>query len=178
MRWLRLATLIAIAAIVVYQSWENERRPPIPNPAADSPSAAEAPPTDGDHDPTATPSTLPASETPTSDRLPEPPASQTIVKQQTIRDSHGHIVYRGDIDLSATLERIRRGDHLDYSHDGTRFENREHRLPRQSAGYYHEFVHPTPHVSGPGPQRIVIGEGGEVYYTPDHYRTFRRLDSR
>ncbi|NWE46962.1 hypothetical protein HX857_14370 [Pseudomonas gingeri] len=23
-----------------------------------------------------------------------------------------------------------------------------------------------------GPQRIVVGKGGEMYYTPDHYKTF------
>jgi filamentous hemagglutinin len=31
---------------------------------------------------------------------------------------------------------------------------------------------PTPGVSGPGPQRIVTGKNGEMYYTPDHYDTF------
>ncbi|WP_404995342.1 ribonuclease domain-containing protein [Cupriavidus pauculus] len=27
-------------------------------------------------------------------------------------------------------------------------------------------------MSGVGPQRIVTGRNGEVYYTPDHYKTF------
>jgi filamentous hemagglutinin len=41
--------------------------------------------------------------------------------------------------------------------------------------YYHEYVHPTPGVNGTGVQRIVIGNGGEYYYTPDHYKTFIRF---
>jgi filamentous hemagglutinin len=31
-------------------------------------------------------------------------------------------------------------------------------------------------VSGAGPQRIVSGQGGELYYTPDHYKTFIPLN--
>ncbi|WP_407082811.1 ribonuclease domain-containing protein [Pseudomonas germanica] len=38
--------------------------------------------------------------------------------------------------------------------------------------YYTEYVHPTPGIAGPGPQRIVVGKGGEMYYTADHYKTF------
>ncbi len=33
-------------------------------------------------------------------------------------------------------------------------------------------VVPTPGVNGVGPQQIVTGRNGEVYYTPDHYKTF------
>jgi filamentous hemagglutinin len=54
--------------------------------------------------------------------------------------------------------------------------NREGLLPKQGPGYYQEFVHPTPGVSGVGPQRIVRGQGGELYYTPDHYKTFIPLN--
>lgn len=35
-----------------------------------------------------------------------------------------------------------------------------------------EYVHPTPGVDGPGPQRIVVGKCGEMYYTADHYEAF------
>jgi guanyl-specific ribonuclease Sa len=56
------------------------------------------------------------------------------------------------------------------------FQNREKRLPQKPAGYYREWVHPTPGLRGPGPQRIVTGKEGEIYYSPDHYETFRRLD--
>lgn len=92
-----------------------------------------------------------------------------------IHDLDGHVVFSGKVDLSGTLERIRRGTKLRFANDGTVFENREGRLPRQKRGHYREFVHPTPGLSGPGPQRVVIGQSGEVYYTPDHYRTFEKL---
>jgi filamentous hemagglutinin len=100
----------------------------------------------------------------------------TIVKSQTIRGLDGDVAYRGDVDVTATLARIKAGKLLRFGNDGATFQNRERRLPRKPAGYYKEYVHPTPGLSGPGPQRIVVGEHGETYYTPDHYETFRRLD--
>lgn len=45
-------------------------------------------------------------------------------------------------------------------------------LPQRPTVHYAEYVHPTPGISGPGPQRLVVGKGGEVYYTADHYKTF------
>jgi len=31
-------------------------------------------------------------------------------------------------------------------------------------------------VNGPGPQRVIQGQGGELFYTPDHYGTFIPLN--
>jgi len=45
-------------------------------------------------------------------------------------------------------------------------------LPKQNAGYYREFVHPTPGVNGPGAMRVVTGQNGQMWFTPDHYKTF------
>jgi guanyl-specific ribonuclease Sa len=75
-------------------------------------------------------------------------------------------------DLQKTLDRIQAEEALPFRNDGSVFENRENLLPPQSPGYYTEYVHPTPGISGPGAQRVVTGNGGEVYYTPDHYKTF------
>jgi filamentous hemagglutinin len=36
-------------------------------------------------------------------------------------------------------------------------------------------VHPTPGENGPGPQRIIVGQDGDIWYTPDHYRTFKEI---
>jgi len=110
-----------------------------------------------------------------------PPASSdqpdtTIIPEQAIRDLDGNVAYRGDVDVSATLARIKAGKLLEHRNDGSTFGNRERRLPQKPAGYYKEYVHPTPGLDGPGPQRIVVGEQGETYYTPDHYESFRRLD--
>lgn len=101
-------------------------------------------------------------------------AGACTVEGVTVRD-FGKVVYVGDVDLLSEVKRIVRGDHLPFKHDGTVFKNREHRLPEHSAGYYHEFVHPTPGVRGPGPQRLVLGDGREVEYTPDHYASFTLL---
>jgi guanyl-specific ribonuclease Sa len=78
-------------------------------------------------------------------------------------------------DIAATLARIASGRRLPYRNDGAVFMNRELLLPLHQAGYYHEYVHLTALVAGPGARRIVIGQGGEVYYTPDHYRSFIRI---
>ncbi len=80
------------------------------------------------------------------------------------------------VDLAPTLNRIDTGGSFPHRNDGSTFGNREGILPQQPNGYYTEFVHPTPGVSGPGAQRIVQGQGGERYYTPDHYKTFMPLD--
>ena len=99
----------------------------------------------------------------------------TTIRDQTIRDQDGEVVFRGDVDVGPTLARIGRNERLDFPNDGAVFQNRERRLPQKPRGYYREYVHPTPSLGGPGPQRIVRGDGGEAYYTPDHYRSFQRL---
>jgi len=48
-------------------------------------------------------------------------------------------------------------------------------LPLKGQDYYKEYVHPSAGVSGHGSQRIIIGKGGEYYYSPDHYKTFIRF---
>lgn len=51
-------------------------------------------------------------------------------------------------------------------------------LPPQPLGYYTEMdVWPSAGVGTGtrGAERIVIGKGGEVYYTPNHYEDFVRL---
>ena len=99
-----------------------------------------------------------------------------VIRNLVLRDEDGNVVYRGNINLQPTLARIAADRHLRFSHDGIVFENRERRLPRQSPGYYREWVVPTPGDSGPGPQRLIIGDDGDVWYTADHYRSFRRIE--
>lgn len=113
----------------------------------------------------------PVTDTPSPTRR----ADAVVVPQMTIRDQEGRIVFQGDIDLSATVRRIQDGERLEFPHDGSVFENRERKLPAQRRGHYREYVHPTPRLKGPGPQRIVRGQSREWYYTPDHYETFYPL---
>jgi guanyl-specific ribonuclease Sa len=81
-------------------------------------------------------------------------------------------------DLRATLARINAGAHHPHKNHGSVFKNYGNHLPLQHLGYYHEYVHQDPLSWGklpPGPERIVLGAGFELYYTPDHYNTFYNL---
>lgn len=74
-----------------------------------------------------------------------------------------------------TLRLVRAGGPFPYSSDGVDFRNAEHLLPAHSSGYYHEYTVPTPGESDRGARRIITGNGGEIYYTGDHYRSFVRV---
>jgi ribonuclease T1 len=74
-----------------------------------------------------------------------------------------------------TVLRIRHGGPFPYERDGTVFGNFERALPVRDRGYYREYTVPMPGMKHRGARRIVAGRGGELYYTDDHYRTFKRL---
>ena len=81
---------------------------------------------------------------------------------------------------------------LPYSQDGATFTNREGRLPIQPLGFYKEYTLLTgsaPHTvvidgityqvppdqGARGSERVIIGGGEKLYYTPDHYMRFIQL---
>jgi ribonuclease T1 len=78
-------------------------------------------------------------------------------------------------EIAATLAAIESGD-LPHEEDGDVFQNREGLLPDQPLGYYREYTVDTPGSPDRGARRLVIGEGGEVYYTDDHYASFTEID--
>jgi hypothetical protein len=104
---------------------------------------------------------------------------------------NNHIqVYVGPLDVTATLDRIRLGDWMSaHPNDGGFFNLKDGELPnipRMGDNYYMEFVvwfdmdldagtydtkaHPfDPSVVYPGPMRMLLGRGGEVYFSGDHY---------
>ncbi len=112
---------------------------------------------------------------------PRPPPDLTersrspLIQQVTLKNQDGRVIYQGPIDLQLTIDRIEKGERNQHRNDGTVFQNREGKLARKPAGYYHEYVVPTPDQHGPGPQRLILGNGGEVYYTSDHYRSFKKI---
>jgi len=104
--------------------------------------------------------------------------------------NYGRLVYSGPIDVTPTLERIRAGCRIpSEKHDGDFFSFRNFgemsNVPRKGNYYYREFVvwpsiditndtyDPSQRAFGvvpfPGPMRLLIGRGGEVYFTGDHY---------
>ena len=74
-----------------------------------------------------------------------------------------------------TVALIRSGGPFPYEQDGAVFGNREARLPAQPRGYYHEYTVRTPGARDRGARRIVAGRDGELYYSGNHYRSFRRI---
>ena len=74
-----------------------------------------------------------------------------------------------------TVALIRSGGPFPHDRDGSVFGNREARLPAQPRGYYREYTVRTPGARDRGARRIVAGHDGELYYTGNHYRSFRRI---
>lgn len=94
-----------------------------------------------------------------------------------------------------TLQLIRRGGPYPHDRDGSVFGNYEQLLPAAPRGHYREYTVRTPGLGHRGARRIVVGcerqrpatpppsvlrlahcrDGGEFYYTADHYRSFRRI---
>ena len=75
-----------------------------------------------------------------------------------------------------TLALIRAGGPYPFPRNDDRtFSNAERLLPRQASGYYREYTVITPGSPDRGARRIVAGQGGELYYTSDHYASFQRI---
>lgn len=75
----------------------------------------------------------------------------------------------------ATLDLVDAGGPFPYPQDGSIFGNREGRLPERPRGYYREYTVPTPGEPDRGARRLVVGQDGDIYYTDDHYRSFRQV---
>lgn len=74
-----------------------------------------------------------------------------------------------------TIKTIRAGGPFAYERDGVVFGNFERLLPRRERGYYREYTVRTPGVAHRGARRIVVGRRGEMYYSEDHYRSFKQI---
>jgi len=92
------------------------------------------------------------------------------------------VAFQGDIaveklpsEARQALALIEKNGPFPYERDGVVFGNREGLLPKRERGYYREYTVKTPHAQDRGARRIVAGRAGELYYTDDHYRSFRRI---
>lgn len=79
------------------------------------------------------------------------------------------------LEAQQTIRLVKAGGPFPYQRDGAVFGNREGLLPKRERGYYREYTVRTPGARDRGARRIVVGRGGEYYYTDDHYRSFRRI---
>ena len=96
---------------------------------------------------------------------------------------HGNMIAEGvTVDLRGTIAGIKSGKLKPREY----YRNDKDKLPVKpdDKEYYLEFTHPTPDIfkqkgiiKGDGPERIVQGKNGELYYTSDHYDTFTPLNS-
>jgi ribonuclease T1 len=98
-----------------------------------------------------------------------------------ITKPNGSEISAGDLPKEATqtLALIRAGGPFPFEKDGTVFGNREKQLPPQRRGYYKEYTIKTPGARNRGAKRFVVGDdpktSADIYYTDDHYQTFKRL---
>jgi ribonuclease T1 len=74
-----------------------------------------------------------------------------------------------------TIVLVRKGAPFAHQRDGISFGNREKILPLRERGWYREFTVKTPGARDRGARRIVAGRDGTLYYTDDHYRSFKRI---
>ena len=74
-----------------------------------------------------------------------------------------------------TIALIKKGGPYPYKKDGAVFGNFERILPLHARGYYREFTVPTPSSRDRGARRIIVGKAGELYYTDNHYASFKRV---
>ena len=72
-----------------------------------------------------------------------------------------------------TLGLIAQDGPYPYDQDGATFQNREGILPDRPTGAYREYTVETPGSSDRGARRLVVGDEVAVYYTDDHYDSFR-----
>ncbi len=79
-------------------------------------------------------------------------------------------------EITRVLALVDTGGPFPHDQDGTTFQNREGHLPQQPNDYYREYTVETPGSPDRGARRLVIGEGGEIYYTRDHYDSFVQID--
>jgi guanyl-specific ribonuclease Sa len=77
--------------------------------------------------------------------------------------------------VKPTLDRIAQGKRFPHIGDGTVFRNEQRLLPMKPEGYYREYVHAPVGQKSPRGERVILGEGGEVYYSPDHYTSFIQI---
>ncbi len=123
--------------------------------------------------------------TPTPTPRPAPSDSPTSAAPSTPEEGRGGVDEDGIayVDLAdlppeaaETVDLIDAGGPFPYpGKDGSTFGNFEGVLPDRERGYYAEYTVETPGLDHRGARRIIAGDGGELYWTEDHYESFERI---
>jgi ribonuclease T1 len=103
-------------------------------------------------------------------------SSSTGTQTTEVRTDADQVSAEEAREISGALALVEAGGPFPYAQDGATFSNREGRLPNQPSGYYREYTVQTPGSPDRGARRLVIGDGGETYYTRDHYDSFIQID--
>ncbi|GIV70322.1 ribonuclease domain-containing protein [Caldilinea sp.] len=190
-----LAFVIAAALVIVWWRWSERpastppsEPPPLAIVATDANAATahSSPPASSPQEQVAVPASADALKTPTNattsaaasvESPPTGASTATPTRGPPERIDGLPVITLDELPPEAldTLALIERGGPFPFRQDGTIFQNRERRLPLKPAGYYREYTVITPGASTRGARRIVAGAGGELYYTDDHYASFRRI---
>ncbi len=126
-------------------------------------------------DPEATQDTAAVDE---AEPTPEPEAEPAAdAPAETARFSDLDVVAPAELPIEAidTLALIADGGPYPFDQDDGTFQNREGILPERPRGHYREYTVITPGEDDRGARRIVSGADGELYYTDDHYDSFREI---
>jgi ribonuclease T1 len=179
--------LLALALMVFVLGSAGCARPATPSPTVVA-AATVAPATAAMTTVTVTSATLAPQVRPTPSRLPT--ASRSPVAGATAAPISGGLTIAtpppGDRmatvqqdrlppEAQDTIRLIARNGPFPYRQDGVVFENRERLLPAKATGYYHEYTVKTPGSPDRGARRLIRGGQNELYYTDDHYDSFRRV---
>jgi ribonuclease T1 len=121
-----------------------------------------------------------AEESPGDDEGPSGPAFPTAVAPshpETDEASGLPVVELASLppEVTETVDLIEAGGPFPYADDGETFLNSVGLLPERETGYYRAYTVETPGPAEPSNRRIVTGADGELYWTDDHYESFRRI---
>jgi ribonuclease T1 len=134
----------------------------------------------GGSDTSATDAVFPSGSPTTAVAVATPPETNRPAEQATfVPFSDLEIVARSELPAEAldTLADIASGGPYDFSRDDSVFQNREGILPDRQQGHYREYTVITTGSDDRGARRIVAGSDGELYYTCDHYGSFREIET-
>lgn len=106
--------------------------------------------------------TEPKDEVSLSEAALQAPEGMEVVEERRLPESVGY-----------TIDLIESGHRFHRRRNGITFENREGLLPKQPEGYYKEWTVRERGQTGRKKARIVAGQAGELFFTTNHYKSFR-----